>query len=355
VSKLIALDCYCGAGGLSLGLKRAGFDVAWAFDAAALPVSTYNHNLGNHAEQLNSEDVSPDEVLKRVGLEVGECALVAGGPPCQGFSRQRRGSDIDPRNDEIMRFFSLVAAVRPRFFLLENVPALRGPRGKPYLAMLTTAAAREGYLLHTQILNSADFGVPQLRRRLFIVGELTSGLAHFQFPHSAFMPDYYKTVRQAIGDLREPGESGDRLLANHEVGNISDLNRLRISHVPPGGGREHIPDELKLNCHKVSVEVAGHRNVYGRLAWDKPANTITTKCNSFTRGMFAHPSANRNITMREAARLQGFPDDFVFLGSRVDVAHQIGNAVPPPVGEALGKALAQAFVLSAKRSVELKP
>jgi DNA (cytosine-5)-methyltransferase 1 len=180
---------------------------------------------------------------------------------------------------------------------------------------------------------------------MFIVGERDDGMEYFEFPAPTHGPGRYVTVRSAIGDLPSPTSAralAERI-ANHEPDRVSELNRLRISHVPPGGGREHIPPELRLPCHQVSVDRAGHRNVYGRLHWDEPAGTITTKCNSFTRGKFAHPEEHRNITMREAARLQAFPDDFVFEGDKVAVAHQIGNAVPPPLGEQLARAVLRAL------------
>jgi len=349
MKKLTAIDCFSGAGGLSLGLSQAGFQLSWAFDSSQKAIDTHNRNLGNHAVCLKAEDLTSDRLAK-LKDQIGECTLVAGGPPCQGFSRQRRGADLDPRNDLVNVFFSIVKYLNPQFFLLENVPALQGPRGKPYLEALHRSAEESGYIVHTSILNAADFGVAQVRRRFFAVGERSVGLSNYEFPKPLVTSANYKTVREAIGNLPDPAVSVQGLPANHEIGNVSPLNIRRISYVPQGGGREFIPDELKLKCHRVSVEVAGHRNVYGRLTWDRPANTITTKCNSFTRGMFAHPSADRNITMREAARLQGFPDDFVFSGSRVDVAHQVGNAVPPPLAQAMGKSILSALLQANKAS-----
>lgn len=348
----IAIDCFSGAGGLSLGLKQAGFQVKWAFDYSEPAISTYKKNLGAHAVCANAEDINVGRLLDQLQLSPGECDLVAGGPPCQGFSVQRRGADSDPRNDMVLKYFAMIRGIRPKFFLLENVPALQGPRGNRFLNELRKQAAEAGYAVHTAILNAADFGVPQLRKRLFVVGELTEALSYFNFPPPSYQPESYKTVREAIGDLPSPTLNSG-VIPNHELGQISELNQTRISYVPPGGGREYIPDQFKLACHRVSVAVAGHRNVYGRLPWDRPANTITTKCNSFTRGMFAHPESNRNITMREAARLQGFPDNFVFLGNRVDVAHQIGNAVPPPLAKAVGCAIAQAIEARHRASLHL--
>jgi DNA (cytosine-5)-methyltransferase 1 len=134
-------------------------------------------------------------------------------------------------------------------------------------------------------------------------------------------------------------------------GRLSELNRLRLKHISPGGGFEDLPLELRVNCHRAGADVIGHRGVYGRLAPDAPAGTITARFDSFTRGRFAHPYADRNLTMREGARLQGFPDDFIFMGNREEVAAQIGNAVPPPVAEAVARDLAQHLAESRNSSI----
>jgi DNA (cytosine-5)-methyltransferase 1 len=339
--RLTAIDCFAGAGGLSLGLRDAGFDVCAAFDADALAVDTYNGNLGNHALVAKAEDLSGDELLAMAGLSRGECSLVAGGPPCQGFSRQRRGSAKDERNELVHEFFRLVADIHPTFFLMENVAAL-GSRGAPHLQRLREEARDAGYDVYTDVLDAVDFGVPQRRRRLFVVGVDAELGLRFEFP-KRLQSGRPRTVRDAIGDLPEPVRRGNPgYIANHDPDNMSELNRVRISHVPPGGGRDFIPAELRLPCHRADADQIGHRNVYGRLHWDEPAGRITTKCNSFTRGKFAHPEKHRNISMREAARLQSFPDWFAFQGDKVAVAHQVGNAVPPLLGEALGRSIAAA-------------
>lgn len=341
----VAIDCFAGAGGLSRGLTQAGFRIGAAFDNNALAVRTYNRNIGPHAIVANVEKLSGAQLLAAAGLSQGGCALVVGGPPCQGFSVQRRGRDDDDRNLLVMEFLRLVLEIRPLMFLMENVSSIQGKRGQPLLKELRARAEIGGYTVRMEVLDAADFGVPQHRRRLFIVGECEDMCGGFEFPVPTHKSTSYATVRQAIGDLPSPILHPElcHSFYNHQPDKISDLNRVRISHVPPGGGRADIPPELRLPCHRVSVDVAGHRNVYGRLEWDEPAGTITTKCNSFTRGKFAHPEENRNITMREAARLQSFPDDFVFEGSKVDVAHQVGNAVPPLLALQLGSALKSAL------------
>jgi DNA (cytosine-5)-methyltransferase 1 len=322
---------------MSLGLQEAGFDVALALDNSRAACETHSRNLAARVIQADIRDVTGEELLSQAGLVAGECELVAGGPPCQGFSVQRRGDDDDARNKFIFEFLRLVTEIAPPLFLMENVSAIRGPRGKVVLDRFLSIAKRHGYYVSIQTLDAVDFQVAQRRRRAFIVGERTDRPSLFSFPppeQSAKL-----TVRDAIGDLPNPESPEARAYANHEPVQTSELNRLRISYVPQGGGREDIPAHLQLPCHRISVATAGHRQVYGRLHWDRPAATITTKCNSFTRGMFAHPGQDRNITMREAARIQGFPDWFVFEGGRVEVAHQIGNAVPPLLAKVVGQQL----------------
>lgn len=343
----VAIDCFAGAGGLSLGLAQAGFVVGAAFDASAPAVRTYARNHGEHILCARAEGLTGERLLKLADVAQGACELVAGGPPCQGFSRQRRGAAADDRNELVFQFLRLVAEIQPELFLMENVAAIRGARGQAVLPRLLDAARAANYHVSVAVLDAADFGVPQHRRRAFLVGERADRPPLFAFPAATHGPTTWTTVRAAISDLPDPTSEAARTIANHDPDRISDLNRTRIASVPPGGGRADIPEHLRLPCHRVDVEKAGHRGVYGRLWWDRPAGTITTKCNSFTRGRFAHPEADRNITMREAARLQGFPDDFVFLGSRVDVAHQVGNAVPPLLARCLGLALRQALAARA--------
>jgi DNA (cytosine-5)-methyltransferase 1 len=164
-----------------------------------------------------------------------------------------------------------------------------------------------------------------------------------------------RTVWDAIGDLPSPptdpaAETADAL---HRRSRLSALNLERLRHIPPGGGFEDLPVDLRVDCHKAGADKIGHRNVYGRLAPDLPAVTITGKFDSFTRGKFAHPYENRNLTLREGARLQTLPDDFEFCGNREEVAAQIGNAVPPLMAEALAQQLAAALARGSTLDVQL--
>jgi DNA (cytosine-5)-methyltransferase 1 len=335
-----AIDLFCGAGGLSLGLGRAGFAVIAGIDHDGPSMRTYANNFGHAALQRDLSKLTVDELLQTLAIAPGEVALVAGGPPCQGFSVQRRGDDSDARNDLILHFLRIVRGLRPKFFLLENVPGLRSRRGATMLRDFLARAGTAGYSIMMNTLNAADFGVPQIRRRVFIVGE-RDGLPSYEFPVPTSESASWRTVRDALADLPLPplDFSAHPSLANHQVGRMSELNVRRIAHVPEGGGWEHLPAELQLDCHRPGAAKIGHRYVYGRLSWDKPAGTITARFDSFTRGKFAHPSENRSITLREGARLQTFPDDFVFLGTKEEVASQIGNAVPPRLAETIGSSI----------------
>jgi len=342
-----AIDLFSGAGGLSLGLRWAGFEVRAAVDNDSAAVDTYRKNLGKHILKSSIEKCSAAKLLKQARLEEGECTLLAGGPPCQGFSVQRRGSDSDERNNLVRAFLARVLSIKPRFFLMENVPGLMSKRGRVFFEYVRQSAEKANYRCHVAKLNAADFEVPQIRQRVFLVGERRDGgKTYFRFPSPALQPETWKTVRQAIGDLPSPPEDGSphHLLHNHyREARLSKTNLERIACVPEGGGREHLPVRLQLPCH-VNNQDHRHLDVYGRLAWKKPSVTLTARFDSFTRGRFGHPVENRSITLREGARIQSFPDDFEFLGNREEVARQIGNAVPPLLGKHLGIAIIDALV-----------
>jgi len=338
---LTAIDLFCGAGGLSLGLRRAGFSVVGAVDNDDVAVRTYRDNIGDHVLRASLTELAVERLLERAGLEPGECTLLAGGPPCQGFSVKRNGARDDPRNRLLLEFFRFIEGVQPRFFLVENVKGLLSKHGRPYLNEFTLRAAERGYYSHIGELDAVDFGVPQFRPRAFIVGERREEGVHFRFPTPTVLAKDRRTVRHAIGDLPSPPENGSPHpdFHNHyREAKLSRTNLERIRHVPQGGGRQDLPEHLQLPCHK-SRPTLRHVDVYGRLSWDQPSVTLTARFDSFTRGRFAHPVEHRSLTLREGARIQTFPDTFVFLGNREDGARLIGNAVPPLLAQILGCSL----------------
>jgi DNA (cytosine-5)-methyltransferase 1 len=335
-----ALDLFAGAGGLSLGLHAAGFDVLGAVDSWAPAVETYRLNFDHRVVRLDLSEASSADVRARLNLGDAKIDLVVGGPPCQGFSIQRIGQDKDDRNELVLHFADLVLGVHPPMFLMENVPGLLGKRGRRLAAAFEDRMRGAGYVVETRMLNAVDFGVPQFRRRVFVLGVREDLELLPRFPVPTVGLATYRSVWQAIGDLPAPSDSrvgsADPL---HWKTRLSDLNLERIRLIPPGGGFEDLPPELRVRAHRNGAARIGHRNVYGRLAPDKPSATITARFDSFTRGKFGHPYEDRSITLREGARLQTFDDDFLFTGSQEEIAALIGNAVPPLLACAFGRAL----------------
>jgi DNA (cytosine-5)-methyltransferase 1 len=205
---------------------------------------------------------------------------------------------------------------------------------------VTRVVQNAGYSVTTAVLDAVRFGVPQHRQRAFLVAIRDDVCTCFEFPPGNRDPSEWRTVRNAFANLPEPPAdyTSHPNFANHTRIKVTAANVERISHVPAGGGRRDIPEHLQLPCHRNDK---GHRHldVYGRMLWDSPAPTITAMFDNFSRGRFAHPTENRSITGREGARLQSFPDTFVFVGGKKDVARQIGNAVPPLLAKSVGEAI----------------
>jgi len=343
---LTCIDGFSGAGGLSLGLSKAGFDLLYSFDIDKCSIETQllNEKYFSHSiQELDIREFDPFEIMNRLEIKKGELSLFAGGPPCQGFSIQRIGSDEDDRNNFVFVFIQKMIALSPKFFLLENVPGLNGKRGKKILEDALSHAEIHGYFIHKKILNAQDYNVPQRRKRIIIVGEKkSSDEIKFSYPIPTDKPI---TVRETIGHLPAPPKTGkDHIdIRHHRSDKLSDLNLKRIKYVKEGQGMAYLPEHLLANCHKAGADKIGHRNVYGRMKWDDVAPTITARFDSFTRGMFGHPDQNRTISLREGALLQTFPSDFDFIGNKVDIARQIGNAVPVNLALAVGKQIIKAL------------
>lgn len=335
------IDLFCGAGGLSLGLREAGFDVRAAIDHDDPSIATYNRNLGDHGFVRDVSTLSGEDILELASSTGEQLDLLAGGPPCQGFSKQKRGAHLgDKRNALVLEFLRLVEEIRPRAFLLENVSQLAQVRGKH----LVERFHELDYRLVGKLYVAADYGVAQTRERFVMVGVRSEEPGVF-VPPLPTVSDWV-TVGEAIGDLPDPppDSSPHPSIPNHQAAKVTALNIERFSHVPQGGGWKDIPWDLRLPCHqKVDTKKGGWPDVYGRLQWDGQAPTITGGFDSFTRGRYGHPVSDRPLTPREAARLQGFPDDFVFEGTRHDVRHQIGNAVPVGLAHALGESVSNAL------------
>lgn len=339
------IDSFCGAGGLALGLQRAGINILFSFDIDSKCIETINKNskyFQHPAEVADISDMLNGTLLKRCNLKRGELFLLAGGPPCQGFSVQRRGDDTDIRNDLVLKYGQLINELYPYYFVMENVSGIAGKRGKTIFEKLIEDVVSIGYTVHIQLLDAQNYGVPQRRKRYIIIGERKDLGVHYEYPKSK---EEHRTVRDAIGYLPEPPADGKDHpdFSLHRRDKLSPINLKRIQAIREGQGRDDLPNELLADCHKIDSSIIGFRSVYGRMAWDDVAPTITARFDSFTRGKFGHPVQDRTISLREGALLQTFPEDFIFTGNKVDIARQIGNAVPPYMAEQIGISIIECY------------
>lgn len=308
---------------MTLGLKWAGFRVIAGVEVDPLAIETYRVN---HPEVLvwasDIRNVGTDEIMERLELRQGQLDLLAGCPPCQGFSsiRTLNGAKIveDSRNDLVFEFLRFVGALRPKAVMLENTPGLaRDRRMNEFLRQLFDL----GYEGDYRVLNAANYGVPQRRRRVMLLAG--------RFGPVSFAPLEQKrgSVRNAIASLPRAGESGDTLHDFPERHNKRVINLIR--KIPKNGGsRIDLGEGHQLACHR---RCDGFKDVYGRMAWDREAPTITGGCFNPSKGRFLHPEEDRAITLREAALLQGFPPTYYFSLRRGKsaAAALIGNALPP--------------------------
>jgi len=324
------LELFAGCGGMALGFKRAGFRTMLAVEWDADACNSLRANITERVAQCAVEEIE----------EFPKADVVAGGPPCQGFSNLGERVPYDPRRQLWRHFLRAVEQSEPAAFVMENVQPLL--KSQEYVE-IRSAAESLGYEVDGWVLNSADYGTPQTRKRAIVIG-LRGSEKPPPPPQTHVQPGKrnlktndlppWKTVQEAIGDLPfEP--TGE----NWHIGrNPTEKSKRRYACIPPGGNRWDLPLELMPECWKRKTK--GGTDLFGRLWWDRPSVTIRTEFYKPEKGRYLHPEADRPITHREAARLQGFPDDFEFCGTKINVAKQIGNAVPPPMAEAIARHVA---------------
>ncbi|NWA63809.1 DNA cytosine methyltransferase [Pantoea sp. B9002] len=340
IKKPVAIDLFAGAGGFSLAAINAGFSVALALENDPYAVKTYKSNIVNN-EGAENVTVLDESILNYAPEKVHEehllglnCDLLLGGPPCQGFSTHRildAGID-DPRNELVLAYFRFVKAFRPRVFLMENVPGILWERHKSHLDAFYSEGAKAGYTVYEPVvLDARDFGVPQRRKRVFILGvrDLADTHAFIWPPKPTHAPqDKVKgdlQVWAACESVFRPAPDGDEndIHMNHGPELIK-----AFSNTPPNGGSRKDSGRI-LPCH---AKHDGHKDVYGRIDPALPAPTMTTACINPSKGRFVHPTSHHGITLRQAARIQTFPDNFIFTGGLTAAGRQIGNAVPVKMG-----------------------
>ncbi|WP_440493507.1 DNA cytosine methyltransferase [Serratia sarumanii] len=342
VTRLNAVDLFSGGGGLTTGLKMAGFDVKAAVELDPHAAATFQANHGN--TKLFVQDirfVKGRDILDLVPNE--QLDLLSACPPCQGFtSLTAKYKREDPRNLLINEMLRLVEETKPSAIMMENVPGL-AVRGNHLLSPVIEKLKELGYTVNFGVLQVADFGVPQFRKRFVLLAGKGFNIPLPEGTHSREGGEKTKwvTVKETIGGMSSPltlsqaKKQGKFPLSSwHVVRDLSEMNVKRLKAAVPGMSWQCIPEELRPDCHKGDYK--GFGNVYGRMAWDDVSPTITGGCTTLSRGRYGHPEEVRTISVREAAKLQTFPDDYIFDTAYMDkVCVIIGNALPCKFAEFL--------------------
>ena len=331
-----AYDFFCGAGGQTRGLLDAGIEVIAGFDCDERCRSTYErNNPGVGFVHTDIRNITPKDLNLQCQGRYDDL-LFAGCAPCQPFSSQRKTDGQRPGATLLSELGRLVEAILPGYVLIENVPGIARVRGfstyRRFLKMLDA----NGYGYDVRVLDAKHYGIPQNRRRLVL-------LATRHRQPSLPKPKYgkqlrpFRTVRQAISHFPVifAGERHPEI-PNHVAASITELNLERLRLTPhDGGDRRSWPAHLRLECHTGNYK--GHTDVYGRMRWDNPAPALTGRCHSLSNGRYGHPEQDRAISLREAAAIQSFSDEYEFFGSDKHIAMQIGNAFPVKLVEQIGK------------------
>ena len=348
MSKLRVIDLFAGCGGLTQGFSETGlYTPAAAVELDRAAAATYAQNFGDH--------VYVGDIADWVQMSMPAADVVVGGPPCQGFSALGKQDPADPRNAMWRHYLATLRRVRPAFFVLENVPQfLRSSEFAAFEDETRRGGLLDRYVLEPFVLNSANYGVPQSRRRAVVIGRLrdigplgpppessraTLGDA---FPHwlspcvtETELPD------STIEFRGQPVPGAFKIRELHITRRPTDLSKARFRAIPPGGNRTDLPDHLQTPCWR--KHKSGNLDVMGRLVWSKPSVTIRTEFFKPEKGRYLHPDAHRPITHAEAAFIQGFPESFLWCGNKSSIARQIGNAVPPPLASAIASHIARSL------------
>ena len=353
-----AIDLFCGCGGLSSGLRDAGFDILAGVDIEKDYIKTFTHNFKD-AESICADisKISSDDLMLRFGLKKGELDLLAGGPPCQGFSKNvpRSQRVIDSDNNQLVNvFLTHCENILPKFIIMENVAEMRNGFEQHYTEQIVKRLSDVGYDVIHGVHNAADYGVPQNRRRAFFIARRDGGkLVYPTETHNKYSGRSHVTVWDAISDLRslnsgsgveidsyitEPKNefqeyvrNGSKGVFNHIAKKLSKIQMDRLSSLKPGEVIKNLPDHLRPK--------GGYSGAYGRLTKDMIMPTITRWVFHPGSGRFGHPVDSRVITIREAARLHSFNDNFIFVGTYTQQAGQLGNSVPPLLAKKIAESL----------------
>jgi DNA (cytosine-5)-methyltransferase 1 len=361
--KLRAIDLFCGCGGITSGLRSAGFEVLAGIDYEPKYIQTFRHNFPDtKALCVDITSLAPAKLMAELGIKRGELDLLAGGPPCQGFSKNvpRAAREAEAKNNQMVRAFLLFCEkLRPKWVVMENVAEMRNGFDQTFTNEIETRLQKAGYQVIHDVLNAADFGVPQKRRRAFFIARRDKIAprhpepTHFPQREKMAQAKQHVSVWEAISDLPslKHGESmdpykyklspqsdyqrdmrnPDGVVTNHTARKLQPVQYQRLASIKPGQGIKDLPDHLRPK--------SGYSGAYGRLTKEMVAPTITRWVFHPGSGRWGHPVDKRVLSIREVARIQGFPDSFEFIGSYCDQAGQLGNAVSPLLAQRLAESI----------------
>lgn len=345
------LDLFSGAGGLSKGFEMVnGFESVIATDFNKNALETYKKNFPK-SEIIFGDILNPEikEYIEKQSKKK-KVNMIIGGPPCQGFSNKGKKLGLnDPRNFLFLEYLDMVKRINPCIFVIENVKAMITAANGYFINEIKDKIEKMGYAMDVKVLTASDYGVPQKRQRTIILAYDPSFIPCMKLPEK--IKDNYTTVRDAISDLSylNSGEGdfeqdyrnlpqsdyqmfmrkNSKKLYNHVSTSHSELAIKKLSLIPPEKGKEFLPKNM--------IGKQLFKTTWGRLKWDSQSPTIDTRFDTPSNGTNSHPYLNRAITPREAARIQSFPDDFVFIGKKTQITKQIGNAVPPLMAKAIAE------------------
>ena len=376
-----ALDLFCGCGGISAGLRAAGFEVIAGVDVEPNYIATFTRNFPESKSlKLDLSSTSPNDLMEIIGILPGEIDLLAGGPPCQGFSKNvpRKNRYLNSSNNLLVRtFLDYCEVLKPSIILMENVAEIKNGFDQIYTEEIIDRLEEEGYMVSYGVLNAADYGVPQRRRRAFFLAY--RGGKSLQFPKQThfqssqqkdifYLPNHV-CVWDAIGDLpsikhgegKDPIDyscapfsdyqvlmrNGNLVVRNHIARRLQPTQYARLVSLEPGQGLKDLPKKLQVK--------GGYSGAYGRLTKDMVAPTITRWVFHPGSGRWGHPEDTRVLTIREAARIQGFEDCFDFVGTYIQQSAQIGNAVPPLLVRRIIESVLTQIEISNRDNKSIKP
>lgn len=347
------VDLFAGCGGGSMGFKNAGFTTLAAVEIDPDASASFSLNVGVDPLVKDIRDVSTKE-LRALGVKPRHLTLLFGCPPCQSFTVLRRAAQATEhdlkRNSLMFEYLRLVEALKPRHLAFENVPGLVEGRWRGYFDAFRNRLSTLGYTIEWRIADAAEYGVPQRRRRVLVIGSRVTTPSLPEPTHAAAEMDGHKsfvTVRDTISHLRSVASGQtDPDDPFHRARRHSELTQRRLACIPEGGGRADLPDDLVLDCHR---NHEGHYDVYGRMWWDRVAPTLTSGCTNVSRGRFGHPQQDRALTLREAMLLQTFPPYAKLSGFVDNMALQVGNAVPSLLAQRIAEKIIEMEDQAARR------